>query len=425
MARGEPSGFCVASIVLYWTLVLPVRGSMEGGPSQVQGRCASVHTPKQQRCTGCPPMFNGKLCASTTRYNDQTKAACGCGNSDPVPKDWWTLTKFTAALDCKNLDPLHPLRGWCPKGCGGCYKLCSTGGSMHGHLPKADVCRVFKITNRCGDGFRQYPMWCSNNLSYADCQADPVLCQRMHSTNHYGYPAHFDLQDFHLQVSGSGGLGWDNVEVTFEPVSCTEWKGPDWNCHCSAIEKVSHNTTNVGQTPSPSQRPTPTPRPSPQPTPQPSPSGNHGHSNSTGGAKCAKEWQQCGGKGFHGPTCCQTGCYCSDLRKTHGSNPYYTHQCVPRHWKGCSHSVAAADGSSSLVMMYDALSDKKVSVDNGVGGGSAWPGMMAGMGLAALLTIAVALALVPVSRRLGNTFLSSATENSEESSGLLDGPATA
>mmetsp|Transcript_69073 Transcript_69073/g.133334 ORF Transcript_69073/g.133334 Transcript_69073/m.133334 type:complete len:426 (-) Transcript_69073:457-1734(-) len=424
VTAGKPSRCILASIVCFGMFVLPARGSMGVGPSQVEGRCASVNEPKQQRCTGCPPMLNGKLCASTTRYNDQTKAACGCGNSDPVPRDWWTLTKFTAALDCKNLDPQHPLLGWCPKGCGGCYKLCSTGGSMHGHLPKADVCRVFKITNRCGDGFRQYPMWCSNNLSYAECQADPLLCKQMHSTNHYGYPAHFDLQDFHLQVSG--GLEWDNVEVTFEPVSCTEWSGPDWNCHCSAIEEASHNTTNANpaRSPSPSPWPAPSPRPSPRPTPKPSPSGNHDRSNSTPGANCGKEWEQCGGKDFHGPTCCQTGCYCTDLRKTRGYNPYFTHQCVPSHWAGCSRGAAAVDGSSSLVVMYDALADQKLSIGNRAWGGSL--GMVAGMGLSALLMMAIALRLVFVSRTSGHTLLlSSAAEDIEESSGLLDGPSTA
>jgi len=399
---------------------------MEAGPSQVEGRCASVHTPKQQRCTGCPPMLNGKLCASTTRYNDQTKAACGCGDSDPVPKDWWTLTKFTAALDCKNLDPQHPLLGWCPRGCGGCYKLCSTGGSMHGHLPKAGVCRVFKITNRCGDGFRQYPMWCSNNLSYAECRADPVLCQQMHSTNHYGYPAHFDLQDFHLQVST--GLDWDNVEVTFEPVSCSEWNGPDWNCHCSAIDSLSHNTTDAGHgrdhTPSPSKKPASTPRPSSRPTTKPLPPAGHGSSNVTSRANCAKEWEQCGGKDFHGPTCCQSGCYCTDLRKTHGYNPYFTHQCVPSHWAGCSQSVAADGGSSSLVVMYDALTDQRGSVGNGVVGFSQWPGMMAGMGLAVLVMMIVTLGSVSVFRQLRHT-PSSATEDLGECSVLLDGPAAA
>merc|ERR1719217_253088 len=77
-------------------------------------RCASPNEPIDSRCTGCPPTYNGKLCASTTRYNDQTKGSCGCGPSDPVPADWWTMTQFTAALNCKNLDPVHPDLSWCP-----------------------------------------------------------------------------------------------------------------------------------------------------------------------------------------------------------------------------------------------------------------------------------------------------------------------
>jgi hypothetical protein len=76
-------------------------------------------------------------------------------------------------------------------------------------------------------------------------------------------------------------------------------------------------------------------------------------------------------------------------------------------------------------MMYDALSGKEVSVGNGLWGGSRWLRMVASMGLAALLMMVVALGLVSVSRRLGHTFLSSATENTEECSGLLDGVATA
>jgi len=76
-------------------------------------------------------------------------------------------------------------------------------------------------------------------------------------------------------------------------------------------------------------------------------------------------------------------------------------------------------------MMYDALSGKDVSVGNGLGGGSRWLHMVAGMGLASLLMMVVALGLVSVSRRLGHTRLSSATESIEECSGLLDGAAKA
>jgi len=31
------------------------------------------------KCSGNPPMYNGKPCASTTNYVDGHKGACGCG----------------------------------------------------------------------------------------------------------------------------------------------------------------------------------------------------------------------------------------------------------------------------------------------------------------------------------------------------------
>merc|ERR1712137_731145 len=156
-------------------------------------RCDSVKTPADSRCTGRPPMKDGKLCASTTRYNDPTKGACGCGTTDPVPKNWWTKTQYTAALNCKNLDPSDPHKAWCPTQCGGCYKLCSTGGTTQGTTTKPDVCEVFKVDNRCGDGFdgQRYDYWCSQELTWQECQEDPAKCKQQGSTNMFGYSAHF------------------------------------------------------------------------------------------------------------------------------------------------------------------------------------------------------------------------------------------
>jgi len=203
-------------------------------PAPLPGRCDSANLPKESKCTGCPPMYKGKLCASTTRYNDRTKGACGCGRVDPVPEDWWTLTNYTAALNCINLDPERPLLSWCPAGCGGCFRLCSTGGTTSGKpgVTKSDTCRTFTVTNRCGDGFRQYPEWCSNELTWQQCQDNPALCSKKGSTNKFGYPAHFDLQDFHLQVSRD--LGWDNAEVTFEEVACGGWQSSPAACPACA-----------------------------------------------------------------------------------------------------------------------------------------------------------------------------------------------
>ncbi|CAE8614450.1 unnamed protein product [Polarella glacialis] len=187
--------------------------------------CESHRQPRASKCTGCPPMYKGKPCASTTWYEDTTRGACGCGNRGHVPDDFWTLTHYTAAINCVNLDHGDPAKSWCPANCGHCYQLCSTGGATQGQSTAEGVCRVFKVTNRCGDGWDQrHPDWCSQRMSHSHCSNDPNSCKKTGNTNIFGYPAHFDLQDFHRQITS--GLGWDNSEVTFEHVSCDRWKGP-------------------------------------------------------------------------------------------------------------------------------------------------------------------------------------------------------
>jgi len=190
-------------------------------------RCSSQETPLGSKCTGCPPMYNGKLCASTTWYEDRTKGSCGCGSTEMVAFDYWTLTSFTAALNTVSLDPQDPANGYCLSGCGSCYELCTTGGVINSQdTPTAsEQCTVFKITNRCADGWQEgVPDWCSQHLSWQDCQANPEKCRQPGGTNIFGYSAHFDLQDAHRQVQDT--LGWMNPEVTFEPVSCDKWQGP-------------------------------------------------------------------------------------------------------------------------------------------------------------------------------------------------------
>merc|ERR1712137_855570 len=171
-------------------------------------------------------MKDGKLCASTTWYDDTTRGSCGCGERGHVDHDFWTLTEFAAAMNCVSMDPDDPRSGWCPMKCGECFELCSTGGTTQGEIEKskADTCRVFKVTNRCGDGFDQNNHnWCSQHMSWQDCKSNPSKCKKLGGTNHFGYPAHFDLQDFHGHITD---LGWDNAEVTFGKVSCSRWQGP-------------------------------------------------------------------------------------------------------------------------------------------------------------------------------------------------------
>lgn len=190
-------------------------------------RCQSSEQPLDSKCKGCPPVYNGKLCATTTWYEDQTKGSCGCGETPMVPDGYWTLTSFTAALNTVSMDPQDPALTYCLSGCGSCYEICTTGGVINSQdtITSQSQCEVFKITNRCADGWQNgTPDWCSHHMSWQECQANPQKCRKMGNTNMYGYSAHFDLQDADRQVQHT--LGWMNPEVTFEPVSCDKWKGP-------------------------------------------------------------------------------------------------------------------------------------------------------------------------------------------------------
>lgn len=191
------------------------------------GRCHSLKQPINSKCIGCPPMHDGKFCATTTWYEDKTKGSCGCGAKEIVDDDHWTLNSFTAALNAVNLDPENPALTYCLSGCGSCFKLCTTGGVVNSLDTRtaSDQCEIFRITNRCADGWEQgFPDWCSQHMSWQACQANPNKCHQDGGTNIYGYSAHFDLQNSHGQVLRN--LGWTNPEVTFEPVSCDLWTGP-------------------------------------------------------------------------------------------------------------------------------------------------------------------------------------------------------
>jgi len=62
--------------------------------------------------------------------------------------------------------------------------------------------------------------------------------------------------------------------------------------------------------------------PNPEPRPVPGPDTTQAPPQPTG--PCSTEWQQCGGQGWNGPLCCQTGSYCDRT-----SNPLWYHQCKP------------------------------------------------------------------------------------------------
>ena len=121
-------------------------------------------------------------------------------------------------------------------------------GACPSTAPKKGVCATFKVTNACVDGspevesdFQGKNDWCGADYSHEQCKQNPDSCaentndpKRAH-TNHYGYAAHFDLQNINNQLSA---LGWVdgssnalNAEVTWEAVACDDpevgFKGPN------------------------------------------------------------------------------------------------------------------------------------------------------------------------------------------------------
>merc|ERR1711872_1198838 len=178
--------------------------------------CDHRETPTGSECTGCPPMFEGKNCASTTMYDQPDgKSICQC---DFPFKSTYTAAANTAMMGASNQQN-------CKDNCGLCFRLCSTGGTTQGQRPPKGKCIVIQVNNICPDDG-----WCDQEWSPKQCIDDPEVCKVEGKTNKFGYHAHFDLYNYDHQISE--GLNWDNVEVTFEPVECSEGDFEDWDCGC-------------------------------------------------------------------------------------------------------------------------------------------------------------------------------------------------
>jgi hypothetical protein len=252
-----------------------------------QSTCQSRYHSSNSKCTGCPPTFEGKPCATTTAYGDLTKGACGCGappdnreidksacqswdlsshptcdiNANCADAGLWQFVNYTAALNAANFMPSNPSgAGWAGNSqpsehaCGQCYRICSTGGQAceagnpqydcPSTSPTAGECIVAKISNSCTDGYANPSgdnPWCGQQLSHKACAGTD--CQSEFSTNQWGYAAHFDLMDRWCQLAP---LGWTdgsnilNAEVTWEAVDCAEYQGQQsYQCQVEDSSAVS------------------------------------------------------------------------------------------------------------------------------------------------------------------------------------------
>ncbi|XP_012946575.2 endoglucanase-like, partial [Aplysia californica] len=70
-------------------------------------------------------VYNGKKCASTTRYNDGHRGSCGCGPSNSDTPFDWNLSKYVTAPNQMYYDN-GGYSSWCGRNCGKCVKLTPT-----------------------------------------------------------------------------------------------------------------------------------------------------------------------------------------------------------------------------------------------------------------------------------------------------------
>ncbi|KAK3095022.1 hypothetical protein FSP39_009283, partial [Pinctada imbricata] len=190
--------------------------------------CYGVFVDAGPRCTGNPKMYNGKMCASTTRYADYHKGACGCGDAHGDSQFGWNHDHFVTAPNQYFFDRYN--KGWCGESCGKCVKLTTTGGYVDGQggPTGAGQSHVFMVTNLCPNVYPNQH-WCN---------------QDAHRNNDYGYKMHFDLENGAGQIAR---LGWNNPEVTVEIVGCGGYNTPNsgmyQQCQCAHQGKRSLNNT--------------------------------------------------------------------------------------------------------------------------------------------------------------------------------------
>jgi len=87
------------------------------------------------------------------------------------------------------------------------------------------------------------------------CPPGGAWCPADHHRNSYGYPVHFDLRDVSGQITS--GLGWDNAEVVYHEVPCSDGSNltptdADFaQCACDNKRSVRDDNSNDGVIPPP------------------------------------------------------------------------------------------------------------------------------------------------------------------------------
>ncbi|KAJ5488533.1 Endoglucanase-5 [Penicillium diatomitis] len=242
--------------------------------------------------------------ATTTRYYDGQKGACGCGSGSGLFS--WQLGIGNGVYTAAGSQALYDTAGanWCGAGCGKCYKLTSTGAPPCTDCGTGGVAGksiIVMVTNLCPYNGNQ--QWCPNPGA----------------TNQYGYSYHFDIM-------AQNEIFGDNVVVDFEPIACPGQATTDWQS-CGCYGQTETDTTPVGLesggggSGGSSQSSTTTLQQSTTTRTTLTPTTTSGSgSGSSGGAQSV--YGQCGGSGWTGPTNCASGSTCK------AQNQWYS-QCLP------------------------------------------------------------------------------------------------
>ncbi|TVY24167.1 Endoglucanase-5 [Lachnellula hyalina] len=152
--------------------------------------------------------------ATTTRYYDGLKGACGCGPATGNSMFSWQSSIGTGIYTAAVSQALYDTGGlsWCGAGCGKCYQLTSTGSapcSSCGTGGASGQSIIVMATNLCPN---------SGNAQW---------CASVGGTNDYGFEYHFDI------MAQSEVLG-DNPVVDFEEVTCPSAALTDYaQCQCA------------------------------------------------------------------------------------------------------------------------------------------------------------------------------------------------
>ncbi|CAL1547149.1 unnamed protein product, partial [Lymnaea stagnalis] len=198
------AGVCCTTISSFNIAMLP--GVVHGAPKCIKDSHGILR-------------FNGKPCASTTRYDDGHRGACGCGPPNSDQPFAWNLNDLVTAPSQKYFDNGGD-KQWCGGNCGKCVKLTPTGGFVPGlgQAPRDTNAHIFMVTNDC-------PI--NDNREWCGQSGKPGTSK----SNTHGYEIHFDLQNHNSQITNR--LGWDNPEVTWESVACPSDFVNKWHqCEC-------------------------------------------------------------------------------------------------------------------------------------------------------------------------------------------------